>query len=216
MIRLVATKQGAVKQHICNRWKVWSNGTNSVPKSVPRLVVDKVRFYVLQFLCSKYTAQKTQLYTTLLYKKIWLWLTMPMLSISTMNMSLFTFTVMAIAVRSFDYTGCSSGFTVTVTVRVWKWKTNRSFKPWGNHLKLVNLELLLKIKFTIIFLYFHLRNWYLGSYIVFVWSHYDGGNIDKEQLAEVPSKTQRSQAEYYGRSLIMDPNNKIMIQPFTI
>ena len=25
--------------------------------------------------------------------------------------------------------------------------------------------------------------------IVFVWSQYDGGNIDKEQLAEVPSKT---------------------------
>ena len=27
------------------------------------------------------------------------------------------------------------------------------------------------------------------KYIVFVWSQYDGGNVDKEQLAEVPSKT---------------------------
>ena len=26
-------------------------------------------------------------------------------------------------------------------------------------------------------------------FIVCVWSQYDGGNIDKEQLAEVPSKT---------------------------
>ena len=40
--------------------------------------------------------------------------------------------------------------------------------------------------------------WYQGilwkkskniPYIVFVWSQYDEGNIDKEQLAEVPSKT---------------------------
>ena len=52
--------------------------------------------------------------------------------------------------------------------------------------------------------------------IVFVWSQYDGGNIDKEQLAEVPSKTLRSQAEYYVRRLILDPNNKILIQPFTM
>ena len=29
----------------------------------------------------------------------------------------------------------------------------------------------------------------LSSSIVFVWSQYDGGNIDKEQLAKVPSKT---------------------------
>ena len=29
--------------HVCNGWKVWSNGTTSVPKSVPRLVLDKVR-----------------------------------------------------------------------------------------------------------------------------------------------------------------------------
>ena len=30
---------------------------------------------------------------------------------------------------------------------------------------------------------------FFGGSIVFVWSQYDGGNIDKEQLAEVPSKT---------------------------
>ena len=28
-----------------------------------------------------------------------------------------------------------------------------------------------------------------GTIIVFVFSQYDGGNIDKEQLAEVPYKT---------------------------
>ena len=29
----------------------------------------------------------------------------------------------------------------------------------------------------------------LNTPIIFVWSQYDGGNIDKEQLAEIPSKT---------------------------
>ena len=29
--------------NICDGWKVWSNGTTSVPKSVPRFVLDKVR-----------------------------------------------------------------------------------------------------------------------------------------------------------------------------
>ena len=53
-------------------------------------------------------------------------------------------------------------------------------------------------------------------FIVFVWAQYDGGNIGKEQLAEVPSKTLRSQAEYYGRRLILDPTNESLIQPFTI
>ena len=28
----------------CNGWKVWSNGTTCMPKSIPRYVVDKVRF----------------------------------------------------------------------------------------------------------------------------------------------------------------------------
>ena len=32
------------KQYECNWWKVWSNGTTSMPKSIPRLVLDKVRF----------------------------------------------------------------------------------------------------------------------------------------------------------------------------
>ena len=59
---------------------------------------------------------------------------------------------------------------------------------------------------------------WIAHFIVFVWSQYDGdgGNIDKEQLAEVPSKTLRSQAEYYERRLILDPSIKILIQPFTI
>ena len=56
----------------------------------------------------------------------------------------------------------------------------------------------------------------MGQFIVFVWSQYDGVNIDKEQLAEVPSKTYRSRAENYERRLILDPTNKILIQPFTI
>ena len=30
----------------CNGWKVWSSSTTSVPKSIPRFVLDKVRFYV--------------------------------------------------------------------------------------------------------------------------------------------------------------------------
>ena len=30
---------------------------------------------------------------------------------------------------------------------------------------------------------------YAKDNIIFVWSQYDGGNTDKEQLAEVPSKT---------------------------
>ena len=51
--------------------------------------------------------------------------------------------------------------------------------------------------------------------IVFVRSQYEGGNIDKEQLAQVPSKTQRSQAKDCGRRIYLDPNNKILIQPFT-
>ena len=43
--------------YLCNGWKVWSNGTTSVPKSVPRSLVDKVRIiricgFWLQFLCS--------------------------------------------------------------------------------------------------------------------------------------------------------------------
>ena len=29
--------------HRCNGWKVWSNGTTNMPKSIPRLVLDKVR-----------------------------------------------------------------------------------------------------------------------------------------------------------------------------
>ena len=48
---------GLTRQYLCNGWKVWSNGTTSVPKSVPRLLVDKVRIihicgFWLQFLCS--------------------------------------------------------------------------------------------------------------------------------------------------------------------
>ena len=44
---------------ICNGWKVWSNGTTSMPKSIPRLMLDKVRLMCsdlrcsLQFLCPK-------------------------------------------------------------------------------------------------------------------------------------------------------------------
>ena len=49
-----------------------------------------------------------------------------------------------------------------------------------------------------------------SQFIVFVWSQYDGG---KEQLSEVHSKTKKSQAEYYWRRLILDPTNKILIQP---
>ena len=47
-------------------------------------------------------------------------------------------------------------------------------------------------------------------------SQYDGGNIEKEKLAKVPFKTFRSQAEYNGRRLILDPTNKILIKAFTI
>ena len=30
-------------KYVCNGWKVWSNGTTSLPKSITRLVLDKVR-----------------------------------------------------------------------------------------------------------------------------------------------------------------------------
>ena len=44
-------------------------------------------------------------------------------------------------------------------------------------------------------------------FIVFVWSQYDGGNI----LAEVPSKTYRSQAEDYGRRLLITSSVQLAI-----
>ena len=38
----------------CNGWMVWSNGTTSLPESVPRFVLDKVRLVpVIQVLASK-------------------------------------------------------------------------------------------------------------------------------------------------------------------
>ena len=41
-----------VSCHICNGWKVCSNRTTSVPKSVPGLVLDKVRFVCSDLRCS--------------------------------------------------------------------------------------------------------------------------------------------------------------------
>ena len=38
--------------------------------------------------------------------------------------------------------------------------------------------------------------------IVFVWSQYDGGNIDKEQLAKVPSKTKDAKLIIMGGDFI--------------
>ena len=38
--------------------------------------------------------------------------------------------------------------------------------------------------------------------IVFVWSQYDGRNIDKEQLAEVPSKTKDAKLKIVGGDFI--------------
>ena len=35
-----------------NLWKVWSNGTTSLPKSVPRVVLDKVRLVCSDLRCS--------------------------------------------------------------------------------------------------------------------------------------------------------------------
>ena len=35
--------------YLCNGWKVWSHRTTSVPKNVPRLLVDKVRFVSVAF-----------------------------------------------------------------------------------------------------------------------------------------------------------------------
>ena len=38
----------------------------------------------------------------------------------------------------------------------------------------------------------------LYDFIVFVWSQYDRGTIDKEQLAEVPSKTKDAKLMILG------------------
>ena len=42
----------------------------------------------------------------------------------------------------------------------------------------------------------------LYDYIVFVWSQYDRGTIDKEQLAEVPSKTKDAKLMSMGVDFI--------------
>ena len=54
-----ATRPQGQVQYSCNRWQVWLKGTTSVPKSVPHLVVDKVRQALVSevlnsnvFLCS--------------------------------------------------------------------------------------------------------------------------------------------------------------------
>ena len=44
--------------------------------------------------------------------------------------------------------------------------------------------------------------WVSAIYIVIVWSQYDGGNIDKEQLAEVPSKTKDAKLKIVGGDFI--------------
>ena len=51
--------KNAKEYNTCNGWKVWSNRTTSVPRSVPRLVLDKVIFvcsdlrYSTPILCPK-------------------------------------------------------------------------------------------------------------------------------------------------------------------
>ena len=45
----------------------------------------------------------------------------------------------------------------------------------------------------------------LRHYIVFIWSQYDGGNIDKEQWLKFPPKPNEAKLNY-GRRLILDPN----------
>ena len=44
--------------------------------------------------------------------------------------------------------------------------------------------------------------------IVFVWSQYDGRNIDKEQLAEVPSKTKDAKLKIVGGDFIWIPTTR--------
>ena len=46
--------------------------------------------------------------------------------------------------------------------------------------------------------------------IVFVWSQYDGGNIDKEQLAKVLCKTLEAKLKIVGRRLHLDPTIKYL------
>ena len=53
-------------------------------------------------------------------------------------------------------------------------------------------------------------------FIVFVWSQYDGGNIEQRTKGYGCHQNQRSLAKDCGRRLYLDPTNKIFIQPFTI
>ena len=48
----------ALDLFICNGWKVWSNGTTSMPKSIPRLLVYKVRLVSVAFDSSFYVQLK--------------------------------------------------------------------------------------------------------------------------------------------------------------
>ena len=44
------------------------------------------------------------------------------------------------------------------------------------------------------------------EFVVFVWSQYDGGNIDKRTMAEVPSKTKRCQAKWLWEETSSNPS----------
>ena len=52
--------------------------------------------------------------------------------------------------------------------------------------------------------------------IVFVWSQYDGGNIDKEQWLRFPPKPNEAKLNIMGGDLFWILTSNILIQSFTI
>ena len=54
----------------CNGWEVFMNGTTSVPMSVPRLVLDKVRLFVSESICFEERFLDCPVYTPLYEKGI--------------------------------------------------------------------------------------------------------------------------------------------------
>ena len=56
----------------------------------------------------------------------------------------------------------------------------------------------------------------LRHYIVFIWSQYDGGNIDKEQWLRFPPKPNEAKLNIMGGDLFWILTSNILIQSFTI
>ena len=52
--------------------------------------------------------------------------------------------------------------------------------------------------------------------IVFIWSQYDGGNIDKEQWLRFPPKPNEAKLNIMGGDLFWILTSNILIQSFTI